>query len=559
MSAAEPLIQALLDDLVGDDPVLGTGVGLTAGADRLPSWSVSAVADRLAMAERHADRLRPLLSSADRATAVDAFIGLQITRRLHREYVVRRAHRRLPGAYLDVLFGVFPLLLKELGSAGERVDALAGRLSAAPGLLGQARENLERGLPRVAVQVALDQSEGLLELLGPTVRAFAADAGRPGELDGPSAAACDAVAGFAGFLRDELLPGATAACGAGRDVIEDVLRWEHVLDGEAPEDLAAYGREVLAESRAGMAAVARELGFDDVSAAVRSVVERHPQADGIVASYEEAVLAARRYIVDHDIVSLPVGEELRVLPTPVFLRSLLPFAAYEPPGPFEPRQLGYYFVTPPRDGLEGAALEEALRNHPYASMATTGVHEAYPGHHLQLVSANAAPTLARRIAYVPGGGNILVEGWAFYCEELMERQGFLSDPAVRLMRLNDQAWRAARVVIDVELHLGLMPFEEAVGLLAEAAHMNPADAETECLRYAVEPGQAMSYLLGRREVQRLAAGFFASRQGHAARVPRRAARVGLDGAGRDRLGHGPGAGAGSRAARVLRRCTAAAW
>ena len=510
MSGAEPLVQAFLDDLAADDPVLAAGLGLRAGTGRLPSWSAAAVGSRLAMAERHAERLRPLVAAADPATAVDAFAGLQIARRLRRQYVLQGAHRRLPGAYLDQLFGVLPLLLREIGPPAERVDVLAGRLLAVPALLDEARENLERGLPRVAVEVAVDQAQGLLELLGPTVRAFAAEAGRPGALDRPSALACAAVARFEDFLRDDLLPGASDECAAGRDVIEDVLLWEHVLD-EPPEDLAAYGREVLAASRAGMLEVARELGHDDVAGAVGVVLDHHPEAGGIVAAYEDAVLAAKRFVLDHDIVSLPREEELRVVPTPPFLRSLLPFAAYEPPGPYDARQLGHYFVTPPRDGLEGDALLEALYNHPYASMPTTGVHEAYPGHHLQLVSANGAPTLARRIAHVPNGGNILVEGWAFYCEELMEREGFLSDPAVRLMRLKDQAWRAARVVIDVELHLGIMPFAEAVGFLAEAAHMNPADADAECRRYVLDPGQAMSYLLGRREVQRLAGLYFASR------------------------------------------------
>jgi len=123
---------------------------------------------------------------------------------------------------------------------------------------------------------------------------------------------------------------------------------------------------------------------------------------------------------------------------------------------------------------------------------------------LQLISANLAPTLARRIAHLANGGNILVEGWAFYCEELMEREGFLVSPAVRLMRLNDQVWRACRVIIDVELHLGVMDLPAAVDFLSGEAHMNRHEAELECRRYAEEPGQAMSYLLGKREVLRLA-------------------------------------------------------
>ena len=141
------------------------------------------------------------------------------------------------------------------------------------------------------------------------------------------------------------------------------------------------------------------------------------------------------------------------------------------------------------------------------------MHEAYPGHHVQLVSANRATALARRVAHVPNGGNILVEGWAFYCEELMERQGFLAAPAVRLMHLNDRVWRACRVVIDVELHLGVMDLPAAVDHLSAEAHMNRYEAEFECLLYAGEPGQAMSYLLGKREVLRLAATYGRRRSG----------------------------------------------
>jgi uncharacterized protein (DUF885 family) len=140
-------------------------------------------------------------------------------------------------------------------------------------------------------------------------------------------------------------------------------------------------------------------------------------------------------------------------------------------------------------------------------MPTTGVHEAFPGHHTQFVRANRAPTLARRIAHVPRGGTLLVEGWAFYCEELMEREGFLSAPAVRLMRLNDQLWRACRVVIDAGLHLGDMTYDEAVDLLVTTGHLGLYEARLEVRWYAQSPGYPMSYLIGKREVVGLARDF----------------------------------------------------
>jgi uncharacterized protein (DUF885 family) len=496
-------VRALLDDLVADDPVLGTVLGLTEGAGRLPDWSAPARERRVELLHAHERALTPLLAARDTGAAVDAFAALQVVRRRLRLLELRRAPQAHPGAVLDVVAGVFPLLVRELGSPAERVAALAERLAGVPNLLAAAREALEPGLSAAAIRSAIDFAEGLTDLAGETSRAFAASVGQGGAVDAPSAAAVAALVGFRDHLRDVLAPTTVDECGAGENVLADVLHWEHCLD-EPPEALAAYGREVLDRTRAAMERLAHDAGYPDAGVAVAAAQAATPGPDDLVRAYARAVDEARDFVVAHDIAGLPEGEELEVVATPAFLRSILPFAAYDPPGPFAARQLGFYYVTPPPEGLRGEALSDVMRGHAEASLRTTGVHEAYPGHHLQLCSANQAPTLARRIAGLPDGGNILVEGWAFYCEELMDREGFLDDPAVRLMRLNDQVWRACRVVIDVELHSGRMVFEDAVDYLVREARMNRREAELECRRYAEEPGQAMSYLLGKREVLRLA-------------------------------------------------------
>ena len=505
-------VQTLLDDLVADDPVMATALGLAEGAGRVPSWTTAARERRVGLLHAHEATLTPLLAAADTGAAVDAFAALQVVRRRLRALELRRVAQRHPGAALEVVAGIFPLLVRELGSLDERVAALSSRLEAVPELLTEAREALEPGLSVAAVESGIDYAEGLIDLVGPTARGFAASAGRDGAVDATSAAAVAALEGFRDHLSNVLAPTAANECGAGAGVLADVLRWEHCLD-EPPEALAAYGREVLDETRAAMGAIATAAGYAGAAEAVAAAQAVTPTVSGLVGDYRRAVEEARAYVVEHEIAGLPPGEELEVVATPAFLRSLLPFAAYDAPGPFAERQLGFYYVTPPPEGLGEDEVRDILSGHSIASLRTTGVHEAYPGHHLQLVSANLAPTLARRIAGLPDGGNILVEGWAFYCEELMDREGFLDDPVVRLMRLNDQVWRACRVVIDVELHLGRMRLADAVEFLAREARMNRREAGLECRRYAEEPGQAMSYLLGRREVLRLADAWRAARAG----------------------------------------------
>ena len=503
MSDPTVLIQALVDDLVAADPVLATRLGLAAGIDRLPSSSPAEIDALLRSVKARLPGLEAIAASDDLEHAVDAFAGTQMVRRVLRDFELRAVHRTKPSHYLDAADGVLLLMMREIAPLDDRLAAIDARLRALPGVFEEARSNLSGPIARVFVESALDYAAGVAEMVTDTVREFATASGREGMLDDASRLAADAVAGFRTLLHDRLLPAAVDDCAAGRAVVDDVLRHEHVLDRSADE-IAATGRAVMDETRAMMAALATEMGHARVEDAVAVIQTAHPAADDLVASYARAVADARRFVIERDLCTLAAGDRCIVGPTPPSLRGILPFAAYDPPGPYAAEQVGFYWVTPPEAGLNPAKLDEALTAHPYASLSTVSVHEAYPGHHVQLTRANLAPTLARRVAWLPSGASLLVEGWAFYCEEMMEREGFLASPEVRLMRLNDQIWRACRVVIDVELHLGRMSFADAVGLLQTTAHMGRHEAEMECRWYAESPGLPMSYLMGKLEVLALA-------------------------------------------------------
>jgi uncharacterized protein (DUF885 family) len=497
------LIQALVDDLVAADPVLATHLGLAAGIDRLPTYTPAAIDALVRSLKARLPELETIAAGDHREHAVDAFAGTQMVRRVLRDFEMRAVQHTRPSLYLDAADGLLLLMMREIVPLDDRLAALDARLRALPGVLEEARTSLSGPIPRVCVESALDHAAGVAEMVTDTVCGFAAASGREGMLDEASRLAADAVAGFRALLHERLLPAAVDDCAAGAAVIDDILRYEHVL-AISPDDIASTGRAVMEETRAMMTALAAELGRANVEDAVAAIQTVHPTADDLVASYTRAVADARSYVIERDLCTLAAGERCVVEPTPPSLRGVLPFAAYDPPGPYAAEQVGFYWVTPPEAGLNAVKLDEALKAHPHASLSTVSVHEAYPGHHVQLTRANRAPTLARRLAWLPMGASLLCEGWAFYCEELMEREGFLASPEVRLMRLNDQIWRACRVVIDVELHLGRMRFDEAVRLLQTTAHMGRHEAEMECRWYAESPGLPMSYLMGKLEVLALA-------------------------------------------------------
>ena len=142
--------------------------------------------------------------------------------------------------------------------------------------------------------------------------------------------------------------------------------------------------------------------------------------------------------------------------------------------------------------------EEWLRESDLGDLVDTAVHEAYPGHHLQLSIARRHPSLVRKAT----GPSISSEGWALYAEELMAELGYYA-PHERMMQLEWTLVRAARVVIDVAMHTGDMTLEAAENFLVERVHLERALAASEVRRYSESPTQPLSYLVGREQIRSL--------------------------------------------------------
>ena len=139
--------------------------------------------------------------------------------------------------------------------------------------------------------------------------------------------------------------------------------------------------------------------------------------------------------------------------------------------------------------------EEMLRENDHGDIVDTAVHEAYPGHHLQLSFAAKNPSKIRK-AY---DAAIFSEGWALYSEELMAELGYYTDEE-RIMQLEWTLVRAARIVIDVGLHTKGMTFDEAVRFLTDKVHLEHELALSEVKRYSMTPTQPLAYLTGREAI-----------------------------------------------------------
>ena len=156
-------------------------------------------------------------------------------------------------------------------------------------------------------------------------------------------------------------------------------------------------------------------------------------------------------------------------------------------------ELGRQLYFDPK--LSAKKQEEMLRENDHGDIVDTAVHEAYPGHHLQLSFA-AKNTSKIRKAY---DAAIFSEGWALYSEELMAELGYYT-PEERLMQLEWTLVRAARIVLDVGLHTKGMSFDEAVRFLTDKVHLEHELAVSEVKRYTMTPTQPLAYLTGRQAI-----------------------------------------------------------
>jgi uncharacterized protein (DUF885 family) len=121
------------------------------------------------------------------------------------------------------------------------------------------------------------------------------------------------------------------------------------------------------------------------------------------------------------------------------------------------------------------------------------LHEAYPGHHLQLVRSNQCERKIRRFLW----NNVFIEGWALYCEEMMKDAGFYGEATTRLGQMKETLWRAARIVVDVGLQLGEMSVDDAVAFMMSEVGLERVNATGEVKRYAGNPTQPSSYMVGK--------------------------------------------------------------
>jgi uncharacterized protein (DUF885 family) len=485
------LVETRFVRLIRDNPVLGTALGLHQDDDLLGDGSLEAVLAELAADREHLAAIEAIDPAALSAEArFERDLELHNVRRAIFDADILRLWERRSFALDHVGDSLFLLFARDHAPLPERLDAIAGRLEAIATYLEESKTRATvpqvRLWQRIEIETAGELPTFFDELVAAGVDVLPAPEQR--RLERASESAKIAVELYATWLEGTLAEG-TDDWAIGREKHDEMVGLR-AFDGLDADAILALGYERLEQERTARAAAAREIDADVDEATVIDRVKSDQPADfeAALEAYRDAMHRARRHLVERDLVTVPDDERIDVVPTPEYLRNVIPFAAYFEPAAFDRDPKGIYIVTPSVGGDPNA-----MREHNFSSISNTSIHEAYPGHHLQLDTARRKGSLTRLLAEAPE----FVEGWGMYSELMMREHGFDDGPAFRVIMHTDAIWRACRIILDIRLHRGEISVEEATDFLVEQTNFERPNARAEVQWYTYRPTYPLSYLLGR--------------------------------------------------------------
>ena len=505
MSGPEGVFQSCFDLRWHFNPAAASAAGRRSQDGRLGTFDADSIRAHLAASKSLTGALEAL-EVDDAETEIDQTALLNDLRGTIHRFEREQPHVRNPSFWLSHLYqGLYTLLNRGWDPPGERAVALVERLRATPLFLAAALETLKHPAP-ILVQTAAAMLDSGDRLIGQAAAACRPDyPGPPEEVDQAAAGARVALARLK-FALDADMASSTdeQAFAIGEEQFNRRLYFEHAVNHTAPE-LWRFGMHLVEEVEAELAVMARAM---DPARSWREQIERLREAAPVqgdrVAAYRAAINRARGFVEQHGLVSIPDGN-LLVEPTPDFLRPMIPFAGYWPPGPYAPDRTGWFYVT---IGDGGGSLGRSEHE-----LVGTALHEGYPGHHLHNLTMQASTSEVRRVIWSP----LTVEGWALYCEEMMGEEGFYQEPGQRLFQRMHLLWRAVRVLLDIGLHTRGMSPSSARLFLLDRIPIQPNEAEAEVRRSCAWPSYHVCYALGWREIRQLRADFRA-RAGDAYRL-----------------------------------------
>jgi uncharacterized protein (DUF885 family) len=400
---------------------------------------------------------------------------------------------------------LYLLVARDFDSPEKRIPNLRKRMEAIPTVIAQAQKNLQHP-PRVYTETAIEQTQGAINLVREGLAPLLEQAPQmKKELAPLQEKTAQALDGYKKWLHDDLLARSDGDFRIGSDKFRKKLRFALASD-LSMEEIMQRGQADLKQTQTAIYETALPLykkyfpnankaALDDkkkvTTAVLDKLAEKHPDDNTIVGYAQKIVGEATDFVKKHDLVTVP-EKPLDVIVMPEFKRGT-GIAYCDSPGPLEQNGKTFFAVEPTPKDWSKERKESFYREYNNYMVRDLTVHEAMPGHYLQLAHANEfkAPTMVRAIFR----SGTFIEGWAVYCEQMMAERGY-GGPEVKMEQLKMRLRVICNAILDQSIHAGNMSEKEAMDLMEKEGFQQEGEAVAKWKRARLTSAQLSTYFVG---------------------------------------------------------------
>lgn len=506
-----------LDETFRAQPVFATHLGDHRFDDQLDDLSSEA---RAANTARDRKTLAELPEKVDyNKLSRDGQIDYEILRHhLTREVWLAEHFKPFeddPRAYGDYLTeSIYLLLTQSSLPKEENVKHAVARMALIPNVTKAARATIKNP-PKVKVETAIRQTQGAIGFYSDELFTLAGAPKGEGELGARASVIVTALKEHLSFLKNEVLPRSSDSWRIGPELFGKKLELE--LDaGLSADEVLREAESEAARVEREMAVIARQLWGTtcpgepippDDAAGRRALIKRvldevaknHGSPESLVSDAKATVAEIKEFITKNDILRLPEPDKCRILEMPEFMRGNSVAYLNSAP-PLDAQVPSEYAISPPPSDWSAARVASFLGEYNHAMLKILTIHEAYPGHYVQLEYSNRCPSLIRKVL----SSGTFAEGWAVYTEQTMLDQGFgRGDLGLRLNQLKFYLRAVVNAILDHKMHAGQMTDAEAMELLTGRAFQTEGEAVGKIIRAKQSSCQLSTYFVGRTAFYRL--------------------------------------------------------
>jgi len=429
-------------------------------------------------------------------------------------------YKHNPTGYVELLGnGLFLPLTQEYASKDVRLGDVISRIGQIPRFLNQAKGQLTDADP-IFISTAVEENEGNVDLLATVAAEIPAGSPLKAQFDKVAPAARKALTDFDSWMQNDLARRPTNGRTWRLGAEWYAPKFRYVMETSVePAKLLADAESELKRLRAEMLQIALPLygqmfpGQDDyanlpqeerenriISAVLNKISDERPQRDQLIEVAKADVEEAKQFIREHNIVTLSNRDNLKVIPTPEFMRGIYSVAGFHGAPPLEPTAEAQYWVTPIDPKTPEARVESKLREYNNYALKWLTLHEALPGHYVQAEHADDVQPPTRRVLRNLFGNGPYVEGWAEYGADVMTQSGFLDfNPKFLLVRKKIWLRAVVNTILDIRLQTMGMTDQQALDLMMKDAFQTQAEAEGKLKRAKLSSTQLPTYFLGTQQ------------------------------------------------------------